>query len=77
AIHQVIPAIAVGCPGIIRPATQTPMSAVRLVELVKEAGLPEGWAQAVVCDRRGGDLLVTSPKAAFVSFVGSGPVGWH
>ena len=42
AIHQVIPAIAVGCPVIIRPATQTPMSALRLVELLKEAGLPEG-----------------------------------
>ena len=77
AIHQVIPAIAVGCPVIIRPATQTPMSAVRLVELLKEAGLPEGWAQAVVCDRQGGELLVTSPKTAFFSFIGSGPVGWY
>lgn len=62
AIHQVIPAIAVGCPVIIRPATQTPMSAIKLVELLKEAGLPNGWAQAVVCDRQGGELLVTSPK---------------
>ena len=54
AVHQVIPAIAVGCPVIIRPATQTPMSAIKLVELLKEAGLPEGWAQAVVCDRQTG-----------------------
>ena len=77
AIHQVIPAIAVGCPVIIRPATQTPMSALRLVELLKEAGLPEGWAQAVVCDRAGGELLVTSPKTAFFTFIGSGPVGWY
>ena len=77
AIHQVIPALAVGCPVIIRPATQTPMSAVKLVELLKEAGLPDGWAQAVVCDREGGELLVTSPKTAFFTFIGSGPVGWY
>lgn len=77
AIHQVIPAIAVGCPVIIRPATQTPMSAVKLVELLAEAGLPEGWAQAVVCDRAGGELLVTSTKTAFFTFIGSGPVGWY
>ena len=77
AVHQVIPALAVGCPVIIRPATQTPMSAVKLVELLKEAGLPDGWAQAVVCDRTGGELLVTSPKTAFFTFIGSGPVGWY
>jgi len=77
AIHQVIPAIAVGCPVIIRPATQTPMSAVKLVELLEEAGLPKGWAQAVVCDRTAGELLVTSPKTAFCTFIGSGPVGWY
>ncbi len=77
AVHQVIPALAVGCPVIIRPATQTPMSAVKLVELLKEAGLPDGWAQAVVCDRAGGELLVTSPKTSFFTFIGSGPVGWY
>ncbi len=77
AVHQVIPAIAVGCPVIIRPATQTPMSAVKLIELLEEAGLPNGWAQAVVCDRTAGELLVTSPKTAFFTFIGSGPVGWY
>ncbi|MDY0051444.1 MAG: aldehyde dehydrogenase family protein [Aliarcobacter sp.] len=77
AIHQVIPALAVGCPVIIRPATQTPMSAIRLVEILEEAGLPKGWAQAVVCDRKGGELLATSPKTNFLTFIGSGPVGWY
>ncbi len=77
AVHQVIPAVAVGCPVIIRPATQTPMSAIKLVEILQEAGLPDGWAQAVVCDRKGGELLVTSPKTAFFTFIGSGPVGWY
>jgi len=77
AVHQVVPAIAAGCPVIIRPATQTPMSAVRLVKILQEAGLPKGWAQAVVCDRKGGELLATSPKTAFLTFIGSGSVGWY
>jgi acyl-CoA reductase-like NAD-dependent aldehyde dehydrogenase len=77
AVHQVIPALAVGCPVIIRPATQTPMSAVRLIEILEEAGLPKGWAQAVVCDRKGGELLATSTKTNFLTFIGSGPVGWY
>ena len=77
AVHQVIPAIAVGCPVVIKPATQTPMSAIRLVEILEEAGLPKGWAQAVVCDRTGGELLATSPKVDFLTFIGSGAVGWY
>ncbi len=77
AIHQVIPAIAVGCSVIIKPATQTPMSAIKVVEILKEAGLPDGWAQAVVCDRKGGELLATSPKVNALTFIGSGPVGWY
>ncbi len=77
AVHQVIPAVAVGCPVIIRPASATPMSAIRLVEILEEAGLPKGWASAVVCDRKGGELLATSPKTAFLTFIGSGSVGWY
>lgn len=77
AVHQVVPALAVGCPVVIKPATQTPMSAVKLVEILKEAGLPDGWAQAVVCDRKGGELLATSPKVNFLTFIGSGSVGWY
>ncbi|CAA6807857.1 MAG: Non-phosphorylating glyceraldehyde-3-phosphate dehydrogenase (NADP) (EC [uncultured Sulfurovum sp.] len=77
AVHQVIPALAAGCSVIIKPATQTPMSAVKLVEILEEAGLPKGWAQAVVCDRKGGELLATSPKINFLTFIGSGFVGWY
>ncbi len=77
AIHQVIPAIAVGCSVIIKPATQTPMSAVKLIEILKEAGLPKGWAQAVVCGREAGELLATSPKINFLTFIGSAKVGWY
>ena len=77
AIHQVIPAIAVGCSVVIKPATQTPMSAIRVVEILEEAGLPKGWAQAVVCDREGGELLATSAKVNALTFIGSGKVGWY
>ncbi len=77
AVHQVIPAIAVGCPVIIKPATQTPMSAIRLVEILEKAGLPKGWAQTVVCGREAGELLATSPKVNFLTFIGSGAVGWY
>jgi len=77
AVHQVIPALAVGCPVIIKPATSTPMSAIKLVEILEEAGLPKGWAQAVVCDRHAGELLATSPKTSFLTFIGSGEVGWY
>lgn len=77
AVHQVIPAIAVGCSVIIKPATQTPMSALKLIELLQEAGLPQGWAQAVVCNREGGELLAKSEKIDFLTFIGSGQVGWY
>lgn len=77
AIGQVIPAVAVGCPVIIRPATQTPMSALKVVEMLKEAGLPEGWAQGVVCDRHASEFLATSPKTSFLTFIGSAQVGWY
>lgn len=77
AIHQIIPAIAVGCSVVIKPALQTPLSAFRLCELLKEAGLPEGWATAAVCDREAAELLATSPKISFLTFIGSGTVGWY
>ncbi len=77
AVHQIIPALAVGCSVVIKPATQTPMSAIRMVEILEEAGLPNGWAQAVVCDRKAGELLATSPKINALTFIGSGAVGWY
>ncbi len=77
AIHQIIPAIAVGCSVVIKPALQTPLSAFRLCELLKEAGLPDGWATAVACDREASEFLATSPKISFLTFIGSSSVGWY
>jgi acyl-CoA reductase-like NAD-dependent aldehyde dehydrogenase len=75
-IHQVIPAIAVGCPVIVKPAMMTPLSCLRLCELLTEAGLPEGWCQPIVCDNDVAEKLVTDKRLAFLSFIGSAKVGW-
>ncbi|MDB2590110.1 aldehyde dehydrogenase family protein [Candidatus Thioglobus sp.] len=77
AIHQVIPAIAAGCPVIIKPAAVTPLSTLRLAELILQAGLPEGWVQVALTDRKNSEKLVTDPRVAFFSFIGSAKVGWY
>lgn len=76
-IHQVIPAIAVGCPVIVKPASSTPFSCIRVVELLKKAGLPDGWCQMVICDNKNSEKLATDPRVNFLSFIGSARVGWH
>jgi len=76
-IHQVIPAIATGCPVIIKPASVTPLCCLRLAELIKQAGLPEGWVQVALTNRENSEKLVTDPRVAFFSFIGSAKVGWY
>mgnify|MGYP000666346074 CR=1 FL=1 len=76
-IHQTIPAIAVGSPVIIKPAPTTPLSCLLLVEIFEEAGLPKGWCTAMVCDNDVAEILVSSPKVNFFSFIGSAKVGWY
>ena len=75
-VHQVIPAVAVGCPVIVKPARATPLSCLNLVQCLYEAGLPEEWCQAVVCETSLAKKLVTDPRVSFFSFIGSGEVGW-
>ena len=77
AVHQVVPAIAVGAPVIIKPAATTPLSALRFVEILYEAGLPRQFAQVVLCDIPNAELLATSPKINYLSFIGSANVGWY
>lgn len=75
--HQIGPAIAAGCPLIIKPAEATPLSCMRIVTIVREAGLPEGWCQALVTTGRDVSMaMVSDPRVAFFSFIGSGKVGW-
>ena len=76
-VHQVGPAVASGCPVIIKPAEDTPLSCYRFVSLLREAGLPEAWCQAlVVSDLDVATKLVTDARVAFFSFIGSARVGW-
>ncbi|OQK17470.1 aldehyde dehydrogenase [Methyloprofundus sedimenti] len=77
-IHQVGPAIASGCPVIIKPAEKTPLSAFLLVDILREAGLPDVWCQPLLTeDLDVAEALVTDPRVAFFSFIGSAKVGWH
>jgi len=76
--HQVAPAIAVGCPVIVKPASATPLCCFDLVALAHEAGLPPGWCQTLLPESREvGEKFATDPRVAFLSFIGSGQVGWH
>ncbi|MHA1539704.1 MAG: aldehyde dehydrogenase family protein [Alphaproteobacteria bacterium] len=75
-VHQVIPAVAAGCPVIVKPASTTPLNCFRLLELLAEAGLPTGWAQFAACGREAATALVTDARVGFFSFIGSGEVGW-
>ncbi len=75
-IHQVVPAIAVGAPVIIKPAMTTPLSCLRFVGILAEAGLPEGWCQCLVCDNENAEKLVSDERINYLSFIGSANVGW-
>ena len=76
-IHQVGPAIATGCPIIIKPAEDTPLSCYRFISILREAGLPDEWCQAlVVSDLEVATQLVTDSRVGFFSFIGSANVGW-
>ncbi|MBU2915161.1 aldehyde dehydrogenase family protein [Reichenbachiella agariperforans] len=75
-VHQTIPAIAVGSPVIIKPASTTPLSCLMMQDIYDVAGLPAGWCTTMVCDREVAEQLVTSPKVNFFSFIGSAKVGW-
>jgi acyl-CoA reductase-like NAD-dependent aldehyde dehydrogenase len=77
AIHQIIPAIATGCPVIIKPSMMTPLCCLHLVELITEAGLADGWVQVALTSRENSEKLATDPRVAFFSFIGSAKVGWY
>jgi acyl-CoA reductase-like NAD-dependent aldehyde dehydrogenase len=76
-IHQVIPAIATGCPVIVKPASSTPVSCFNLVRLLYEAGLPEDHCTALVCKRDLAEKLASDPRIGYLTFIGSHEVGWH
>jgi acyl-CoA reductase-like NAD-dependent aldehyde dehydrogenase len=75
--HKIAPALAAGCAVVLKPASQTPLSALLLAELETEAGLPPGWLNVVVGPSSEiGDVLVEDERVAALTFTGSGAVGW-
>jgi acyl-CoA reductase-like NAD-dependent aldehyde dehydrogenase len=75
--HKIAPALAAGCPVVLKPASQTPLSALLLAELEEEAGLPRGWLSVLVGPASEiGDVLVEDERVRMLTFTGSSAVGW-
>ena len=76
--HKLAPALAAGCAVVLKPASQTPLSALLLAELETEAGLPPGWLNVVVGPASEiGDVLIEDARVKAITFTGSGGVGWQ
>lgn len=76
-VHQVAAAVAAGCPVVVKPAEDTPLSCLRLVEILRQAGLPPAWCQVLIAqDVPTAERLVTDSRVAFFTFIGSAKVGW-
>jgi acyl-CoA reductase-like NAD-dependent aldehyde dehydrogenase len=74
--HKVAPAIAAGCSMVLKPAPETPLSALLLAEVVQHAGWPDGGLNILLLSNEDAGLLVTDERIRLISFTGSGPVGW-
>jgi acyl-CoA reductase-like NAD-dependent aldehyde dehydrogenase len=75
--HKLAPALAAGCPVVLKPASQTPLSALLLAAFEQEAGLPAGWLNVIVGSAAQiGDVLVEDERVKLITFTGSGDVGW-
>lgn len=76
-VHQVAAAIAAGCPVIVKPAEDTPLSCFNFVRMAHAAGLPPAWCQLLLTDGHAtAEALVTDARVGFFSFIGSARVGW-
>jgi len=75
--HKVGPAIAAGCANVVKPASATPLSAIRLAQIAHECGVPAGGLGVVACDRRVGQRLVEDGRFRLLTFTGSAEVGWR
>jgi len=75
-VHQVGPAVATGCPVLVKPASATPLSCKAFVNMLYEAGLPVEWCRFAPCKSDVAEQMVTDPRVAFFSFIGSSKVGW-
>lgn len=76
AVHKIAPAIAAGCPIILKPATATPLTSLELARILRSTYLPAGAVAIMPMDRTTGSRLVTDERFAMLSFTGSPEVGW-
>lgn len=76
AVHKIAPAIATGCPIILKPASRTPLSCLELAKIIDSTELPKGAVSILPMDRETGNLLVTDERFKLLSFTGSPTVGW-
>lgn len=74
--HKVAPAIAAGCPFVLKPASRTPVGALLIGEILSETPLPQGAFSILPCHRDGADLFVTDERLKLLSFTGSPDIGW-
>ncbi len=76
AAQKIAPAIAAGCPFVLKPASRTPVGALLIGEILAETGLPRGAFSILPCQRDGADLFTTDDRLKLLSFTGSPAVGW-
>ncbi|HEU4579231.1 MAG TPA: aldehyde dehydrogenase family protein [Polyangiaceae bacterium] len=77
AAHKIAPALAVGCPFVLKPASLTPIGALTIGEVLAECDLPPGSFSILPCRRDGARLFTTDPRLRLLSFTGSPAVGWE
>jgi acyl-CoA reductase-like NAD-dependent aldehyde dehydrogenase len=76
AAHKIAPALAVGCPFVMKPASRTPLGAIIIGEVLAETNLPRGAFSILPAHREGADLFTTDDRLKLLSFTGSPEVGW-
>jgi acyl-CoA reductase-like NAD-dependent aldehyde dehydrogenase len=76
AAHKIAPAIAVGCPFVMKPASRTPLGAILMGEILAETNLPKGSFSILPASRDGADLFTEDDRLKLLSFTGSPEVGW-
>ncbi len=76
-LHKVAPALATGCPVVLKPAPQAPLSALVLAAFIEQLGYPEGTFSTLLCGIPVAEQLVKDDRVAMLSFTGSDKVGWH
>jgi len=77
AVHKIAPAIAAGCPIILKPASATPLSTLELAKIIAQTNLPKGAVSVLPMNRATGNLLVTGNRINLLSFTGSPEIGWE